>query len=1095
MNFALISDIHIRLSSREEEYKQVFERLYAALRNEKPDRIVILGDLFHNKTNLSPESITMAPQFLKNLTDIAFVDIIAGNHDIGKVYTRMDSIEPIINLLSETNLVHGIAYYKKSGVFNISDDHKYVVFDFRDKEFVKYEKQDGITAIGLYHGAPYSMNVNGITLESKMNGTLFDDLDYLFCGDIHHMQYFNPDHSFVMVGSLIQQSFGETLSGHGYHIYDTESKIYKFNEIENEFAFVTITDNDLEIIDENTVILKNKVLRSQVSPRPQLSGNYTATQLTSIQSEIRKAYGKTISIYMDADIKQAIKDFDVMNISDVNIQNSLIKEYCEKNKITNIDELIRINTQINNELKVTDSAYYIKWRPLSMTWKNMFSFGEEEATFDFNKLTGVTGILGANTHGKSNIFHILLFALFGNTPKISKIADALNTRKNEGFVELTLQVENETFRIERTLTRKKKTVASTLKFEKLDVNTGKYIPMDGDTSTDTKKIISKYIGEYEDIITSTFALQGDDSSVLKKGESERKEFVYNYIGLNIFEKLYKASSPYESSYDSVIKSRQSVNYEAVEKMYREFMEGYEKKINLHKEENKNSEEKLPKIDESIIEYNNKLNLLNEKKGAISERNTIEAEITSLKEKQSMIEAQLKRDKATLDSHEKTLIEMKKRNISDEINDLNTESTNLDLNKSELKEKQVELEKKCTILESDMAGNDEVKSKLDTINKKIDELGFRIKTFKRQTEVLEEQPWMRTNERCSSCILAKEAFEADSNLEHNLEIQGKAETFRSKLENDYNPNISKELMDIQKQISSKKVEIANIDKSVSDISTKIESLKNFEIKLNSLEREITTLKEKIHDNIDKYKLLKDRVTELSLKSIELEKLNEDIQLISQYEDRINQLKSLKESLQDKIKKNNEDISLLSKDLGFSAEKIEDLKKQKAEYEQAVTMQKLFKKYREIVHRNGLPLDTLKRFIPMLNTKINSYLSDLVKFRVKFEIEDDKMKILIFNSTDNVRDIRAASGLEVTLTSWIIRACLSEFSILPKCDVFIIDEGFGSSDQENLSNMDILFDKLKQKFSKIFIISHIPQIADFCDNLITVVKNDDDYSYLK
>jgi DNA repair exonuclease SbcCD ATPase subunit len=238
-----------------------------------------------------------------------------------------------------------------------------------------------------------------------------------------------------------------------------------------------------------------------------------------------------------------------------------------------------------------------------------------------------------------------------------------------------------------------------------------------------------------------------------------------------------------------------------------------------------------------------------------------------------------------------------------------------------------------------------------------------------------------------------------------------------------------------------------------------------------------------------------VTELSLKSIELEKLNEDIQLISQYEDRINQLKSLKESLQDKIKKNNEDISLLSKDLGFSAEKIVDLKKQKAEYEQAVTMQKLFKKYREIVHRNGLPLDTLKRFIPMLNTKINSYLSDLVKFRVKFEIEDDKMKILIFNSTDNVRDIRAASGLEVTLTSWIIRACLSEFSILPKCDVFIIDEGFGSSDQENFSNMDILFDKLKQKFSKIFIISHIPQIADFCDNLITVVKNDDDYSYLK
>ena len=45
------------------------------------------------------------------------------------------------------------------------------------------------------------------------------------------------------------------------------------------------------------------------------------------------------------------------------------------------------------------------------------------------------------------------------------------------------------------------------------------------------------------------------------------------------------------------------------------------------------------------------------------------------------------------------------------------------------------------------------------------------------------------------------------------------------------------------------------------------------------------------------------------------------------------------------------------------------------------------------------------------------------------------------------------------------------------------------------MNKLFDKLKVTFDKILIVSHIPQVADFTDNLIEVKKDDDNYSYLQ
>jgi DNA repair exonuclease SbcCD nuclease subunit len=78
---AHISDTHIRLLKFHKEYRIVFEQIYSLLKKGKVDYIVHCGDLFHNKTNLSPEAVKLSSEFLKGLADIAPTMVIAGNHD------------------------------------------------------------------------------------------------------------------------------------------------------------------------------------------------------------------------------------------------------------------------------------------------------------------------------------------------------------------------------------------------------------------------------------------------------------------------------------------------------------------------------------------------------------------------------------------------------------------------------------------------------------------------------------------------------------------------------------------------------------------------------------------------------------------------------------------------------------------------------------------------------------------------------------------------------------------------------------------------------------------------------------------------------
>jgi metallophosphoesterase superfamily enzyme len=78
-------------------------------------RIVITGDIAHQKINISNEQMMLTSWFIKEMADnYGKVIILPGNHDFLENNTnRLDSITPIVELLDHDN----VSYFKNSGVY------------------------------------------------------------------------------------------------------------------------------------------------------------------------------------------------------------------------------------------------------------------------------------------------------------------------------------------------------------------------------------------------------------------------------------------------------------------------------------------------------------------------------------------------------------------------------------------------------------------------------------------------------------------------------------------------------------------------------------------------------------------------------------------------------------------------------------------------------------------------------------------------------------------------------------------------------------------------------------------------------------------
>lgn len=256
------ADLHIRNLRRIDEYQMQFAKFIdecKAIAEKEETIIVVAGDIFHNKIDISAEGYALAAWFFRELDKIAPTYVIAGNHDMSRNMERLDPLSMLFSVTSFKNIHYldkDLEY--QSGCY-IVDNITLAVYSSFDnfarpniEEYhIKYPEN---TIVGVFHG-----DINGgksdagYICENGFNASMFDGCDFVIMGHVHKRQELTYNGiPIVYCGSLIQQNHGENLSGHGFVVWNVDDSTYEKKDILNkDFGYYTFTIDNSEDIDNN----------------------------------------------------------------------------------------------------------------------------------------------------------------------------------------------------------------------------------------------------------------------------------------------------------------------------------------------------------------------------------------------------------------------------------------------------------------------------------------------------------------------------------------------------------------------------------------------------------------------------------------------------------------------------------------------------------------------------------------------------------------------------------------------------------------------------------------------------------------------------
>lgn len=274
------ADLHIRNLKRLDETKEQFEKFLDEAKKIVEEngventRIVICGDLVHSKLTIASECYLMLSWFLHELDTICETIVVAGNHDLNMSnLDRVDSLTPVFEMCKFEN-VHFIdrELGYKSG-YQVDENIVWCLYSTFDlftgpddqdllKENVRKMKESGDERVfvGLFHGDCSGAKNSGGFCLNGLEPDHFKGTDFVIAGHIHKCQELIKENTrIVYCGSLIQQDMGESITGHGFVVWDVPEKTWELIDVPNEnYGYFKFKINDEKDIDEDNEKLLNE---------------------------------------------------------------------------------------------------------------------------------------------------------------------------------------------------------------------------------------------------------------------------------------------------------------------------------------------------------------------------------------------------------------------------------------------------------------------------------------------------------------------------------------------------------------------------------------------------------------------------------------------------------------------------------------------------------------------------------------------------------------------------------------------------------------------------------------------------------------------
>lgn len=1030
-----VSDIHIRLYKRHKEYEQVFKRLFQYIEETKDENSVIFlgGDLVHNKTDMTPELIQVTSNFLKRCADLLPTILILGNHDTNlNNSVRLDALSPIVSTLNHPNL----HYWKESGVYKLNGVSFSVfgILESSDK-WILANSVKGKYKIALHHGPIYGCQTDLTVLETGTKLDLFDGFDLGLLGDIHTRQYLNEERTIAYAGSLIQQNFGESIEDHGILVWDIKKKKAEFVPIKNDFGYYTfnVINGKCDIPDN---LPKNLRVRIKYE-------NTASSELQSIIQRISKKYKileiiKQKSILSDA---SSLSKNDILgNSRDVEYQNKIIGEYLTALGEFTTDEIssvLQLNSETNKLLPIQKITRDVTWKPIKLEFSNMFCYGEDNC-ISFENFSGIYGIFSANASGKSSILDILSFAIYDKSTRASKASHILNNNKDRFHCKFQFDLNGIEYFIERIGTKYNTNSV------RVDVDfwyyneSGEKISLNGEDRDKTNYAIRDMLGTYDDFVMTALSTQYDNQNFVEKSQRDRKELLYKFLDIFIYDELYKAAKESSREYAVLIREMERENF-------------HEKSSQLY--------QVIVKIESSLEEIDFQLDTI---------RSQIKDNTNDLFE----LNKQYLPSKEDLNIREIELETSECINELTKIVDRTKEIQSSILQYTELT-KQLDSERNSLIDFNDVQfflnELNKVTIDLGVIEKEIHDLENKIKYCEDRKNQLENHEY---DPNCKFCINNEFVLDAKESI--------------------------RLLPQLQELVSFKRGILSELEFARKERNANLEKSKRFELLTNEIDRnirELTFLREteeslKFKGNSLRSRLndSRNRKEEYFKNSAIIEKNAEILENISNVKREISQLELQEKKLQTNHRDKFSELERKKKEYEQCIQSID-------KYTEHIKKYRIYDIYLQALSRDGVPYKIVEAILPIIENEVNLILNSVVNFTIRLEATDEKyIHAFIVYENSNSWPIELTSGMERFILSLAFRTALSDITSLPKANFIAIDEGFGVLDSDNIMQMGKLFQYLKSQYEYLVCISHIESMKDLVDNQIMIDKVNG-YSRLK
>jgi DNA repair exonuclease SbcCD ATPase subunit len=1035
-----LADLHIRNLQRHKEYRLVFQKFLNQVKKDKiEDSVIYLaGDIAHAKTEMSPELIQEISWFLTECAKLRETILITGNHDCNLNNNhRLDVLTPIVDNLNNPR----IHYLRDTGVYNIHNLTFVVYSILDDKEnWPKGNTIEGENKICLFHGPvnKAQTDIGYIVSSNSFQVDMFDGFDMAMLGDIHKRQTFGEGYEWVAyAGSMVQQNHGEMLENHGYLLWDVPSRTFTEHHIHNDYGFLTI-----DVVDGVIPQWVHDEVDTKLPKHPRLRLRFTNTEASDMKlriAELKKLFKVAEVTVTRTDTMGQLKTNSklnkniVGNVKDETFQNSLIRDYLERQYLledSELDKITEMNKELNTQIDDSDSMGNILWTPKEFKFSNMFSYGEDNKV-RFDKAQGIIGIFAPNASGKSSLWDALSFCIYDKTSRTNSSKNILNNRKDKFYCKFHFEIDGVSYFIERTAKYVRKGTAV-----KVDVNFWKedgfmVTSLNGEQRRDTNQNIEKYLGKFEDFVLTTLSLQGNNALFIDKSQSERKEILSQFIGVDIFDKLYQKASDENRDNATLIRKFKSDDFTQkladIETQLKSNKSEY-KLLEIEQESAKSKEEELNK---EIIKLNGKIVKLNADSGVSV--NELENRLNVLTNKQEEVLNQKGSLQERITHREELQVTLEQ--IIDEYDEEELENT-------------IEL----------------IQSTRDAIKKnqtEIDKVQIKLDSLYERKQHLDSHKY---NENCEIC------------MENSTSIREQKATVDSSVQD--GESYIEEWKSVNKKLSEVLINVDDIEKDWKNLNEAKE-------KENKLDRELSQLINNLSTTETEEIRLETQVGQQKQLIEEYYKNEEQIKLNKQVRDELTAVRSELDSIKQVVKKCNSNILSLNGKISALQNQKESIVERISEVKDLEEQSKLFDYYLNALSKDGVSYELIEKSLPMIEGEVNNILGQIVEFGMQLEIDGKNINAYLVYG-DQRWSLEMCSGMERFISGLAIRVALINVCNLPRPNFLVIDEGFGTLDSENLQSLFMLFTYLKTQFDFVMIISHIDSMRDVVDDLIEIKK---------